>query len=127
MNPQLLVLGLIGATSCQAAGPQAPGAIEAVEAVPVETLSTLTDATPTTIDAPLQHDVSIYDRLPDVAERAVLSVVNIATEKTVAVQQSPFSQDPFFGSSLVSVARPRCHVSAESSRGARAWSYPPMG
>lgn len=48
---------------------------------------------------PLPAGASTLDRLPDVAETAVKSVVNIASEKRVqqrAVAQTPFSNDPFF-------------------------------
>ncbi|MEM1024210.1 MAG: Do family serine endopeptidase [Myxococcota bacterium] len=76
--------------ACQAVGQAEPEASQA--AAPKG---------PSPMAAPARYDLaaaggSVFDRLPDVSERAVLSVVNIRSTKAAPQSEGPEGVDPFF-------------------------------
>ena len=80
-----LAIGLLALSACQEAPANEPAKGRAI--APQATVTT----------QPLPASSSVLERLPDVAERTVKSVVNIATEKTVTARgMTPFDADPFF-------------------------------
>ncbi len=97
MLQHALVAGLIAVPACQAASHDSTPSVAASSAKDSSAVAAADDAPKTTITGRGLAAGSALDRLPDVAEKAVQSVVNIATEKTVALdpRQSPFD-NPFF-------------------------------
>ncbi|MGF1511886.1 MAG: DegQ family serine endoprotease [Myxococcota bacterium] len=86
-------LAIVAALACQNTS---------VQAQPNQETESKTAPTPTpAVFSPAEDrdNRSVFDRLPDVSEQAVKSVVNISSTKTVVAQEfgpgSPF-QDPFF-------------------------------
>ena len=68
--------------------------VAACEAAPTAPAPETQTLTPPVVEAPITAGVP--EDLPDVAERAVQSAVNISTTRMVTAPSSPFGDDPFF-------------------------------
>ena len=91
MHQHALAVGMIALLACSAPG---GATVPVPDGTPDGAPATAPPRTPV-VTPPALSGPATLDRIPDVAERTVRSVVNIATEKTVAVD--PQAMNPFGG------------------------------